>query len=165
MTQHQQQQMTIPYYLLPHIFSHLPAETLIVCKRVCTLWHATILSSQRFRRLLFVQPPSPERSYARGPVAVHPVLMLLKSDWANTVAPITFSSSCNANGKLLDESPVKDQYATEPALTTFIVVMPGHCVEVGRGEGVRVWDVAKGVKTLFVGMAEQSKGALFEDNW
>ncbi|KAF8242814.1 hypothetical protein K440DRAFT_615442 [Wilcoxina mikolae CBS 423.85] len=90
--------------------------------------------------------------------------MLLKSDWANSGSPIVFSSACNANGKLLAESPVKDEYATEPALTTFLVVMPGHCVEVGRREGVRVWDVAKGVKKLFAGMAEQSKGTVFEDS-
>ncbi|KAF8536070.1 hypothetical protein BDD12DRAFT_891113 [Trichophaea hybrida] len=159
-----QKQQQIPYYLLLHIFSHLPAETLIVCKRVCTLWHSTILSSQRFRRLLFLQPPSPETAHARKPVVVHPVLMLLKSDWAIAGSPIVFSSACNANGKLLAECPVKDEYATEPALTTFLVVMPGYCVEIGRREGVRVWDVAKGVKKLFVSMAEQSKSTVFEDS-
>ena len=146
--------------------------TLLVCKRVCTLWRATLLSSQRFRRLLFLQPPSDESADAgsgdmgsRAPVAVHPALLLLESDWAVPAAPIIFSSACPAAGQRLDRCAVKDNYATEPALSRFLVAVPGHGVEIRRRAGVRVWDVARGVKDLFGTMAADSKTAMFGESW
>ena len=131
-----------------------------------------MLSSQRFRRLLFLQPPSAESpdpsSRDMGgpaPVALHPVLLLLKSDWAVPAVPIVFSSACPAADQPLNSCAVKDHYATEPALTRFLIAMPGHSVEIRRHAGVRVWDVARGVKALFAALAGDPKAATFESWW
>ncbi|KAI5818468.1 hypothetical protein BZA77DRAFT_307041 [Pyronema omphalodes] len=141
--------MEIPYFLLTDIFEHLPVESLLLCRRVCSLWQSTILSSQRFRRQLFLQPPEPNTTFLRAPVKIHPIFTSLKSDWAIPDIPITISHT----GTPLSNCPIKDQYATEPALTTFLVVVPGRCVEINREDGVRVQDVAFGVKTLFADLA------------
>jgi hypothetical protein len=153
--------MEIPYFLLSDIFEHLPVESLLLCRRVCSLWQSTILSSQRFRRQLFLQPPEPNTKFLRAPVKVHPIFLNLKSDWAVLDVPITISHT----ETLLSSCPIKDQYATEPALTTFLVVVPGRCVEINRADGVRVEDVAFGVKRLFVDLAGESKSAPFGEHW
>lgn len=139
---------------------------------MCTLWREALLSSQRFRRLLFLQPPSAESPYPSSrdmggpaPVALHPVLQLIQSDWAVPAVPIVFSPASPAAGQRLDSCAVKDNYATEPALTRFLIAMPGHSVEIQRHAGVRVWDVARGVKALFAALAGDLKAATLESWW
>ncbi|KAI5848392.1 hypothetical protein BZA05DRAFT_437609 [Tricharina praecox] len=194
-------QSDIPTFLLDHILLHLPLHDLINARRVCKDWNATILSRQRLRRTLFLQPPTIDADLLRQPVAIHPVLQRLQSNWASTSEPIVLTRApverpfpnrqcvhaggnfgsapievdgpdglgCPdekdaekdmeatksgptlkmATGVLLKDSPVKEQYATEPALTTFVIVLPTFQLLVVRPQGVRVWDVAMGVKRLF----------------
>jgi len=211
-----------PIYLLDHILLHLPLLDLLSARRVCKDWNVTILSRQRLRRRLFLQPPTVDADHLRQPVAMHPVLQRLQSNWASIVEPIILTQApvsqplpaCEcihsasapleadspgdddeedeeggkgaqdggvaeqspktkmrrrrrrrkATGTRLEDSPVKDQYATEPALTTFAIALPTYHLLVVRPLGVCVWDVAMGVKTLF-GRVSRGRTDGFGEIW
>jgi hypothetical protein len=66
-------------------------------------------------------------------------------------------------GTLLEDSPVKDHYATEPAVKKFIIVFPTYNIDVSNDAGVSVWDVATGVKCLLEEIAK-GNGDTWEEN-
>jgi len=201
--------LDIPTFLLDHILLHLPLVDLINARRVCREWNGTILSRQRLRRKLFLQPPTIDADLLRQPVVIHPVLQQLQSNWASTAEPITLTRASGqrslpnyryvhargnfgvalieaddtdsesdkeieagvgrpgtkkAIGARLEDSPVKDQYATEPALTNFVIALPNYNLLVVRPHGVKVWDVAMGVKQLFDKVC-RGRTAGFNNSW
>jgi hypothetical protein len=68
------------------------------------------------------------------------------------------------NGTPLEDSPVKDHYATEPAVKKFVIVFPTYNIDVSNPEGVKVWDVATGVKCLLEEIAK-GRGESWEDSF
>jgi hypothetical protein len=183
----------IPNFLLDQILIHLQLPDLQSARRVCTAWNHTILSRQRLRRKLFLQPPTIDTNALRQPVALHPVFRQLQSDWSTPGVPIVLTKGPSADnleplmadvcqGKLeasteaedlvkvpltgtpLEDSPVKDHYATEPAVKKFVIVFPTYNVDVSNPEGVKVWDVATGVKCLLEEIAK-GRGEAWEDSF
>ncbi|KAA8893217.1 hypothetical protein FN846DRAFT_550626 [Sphaerosporella brunnea] len=188
----------IPNFLLDHILLNLGMRDLLSARRVCRAWNDTILSRQQLRRKLFLQPPTIDTQQLRQPVALHPVLHRLQSNWGCPGVPILLTKpdaeaplkplaevyggeliaaeeageegeeeeegldpEFTLHAVLLKDSPVKDHFATEPALTKFVITLPSYSLNVLRDDGVRVWDVAAGVK----GLVEQIGKCREEDSW
>ncbi len=149
----------IPSYLLTDILVYLDIYQLQRCRAVCREWNYTITNRKIFRPRLFLQPPSP-RDDLTTPVTIHPVLRYLQSDWAQINGPISIhppkptwrnvpvSVQDKCNLEYLHLLPVKDSFATYPALKKFVIVIPCHMEVVEKEEGVTVWDIVTGLRRL-----------------
>jgi len=155
----------IPSYLLTDILVYLDIYQLQRCRAVCREWNYTIINRKIFRPRLFLQPPSP-RDDLTTPVTIHPVLRYLQSDWAQINGPISIhppkptwrnvpvsiQDKCNID--YLHLLPVKDSFATYPALKKFVIVIPCHMEVVEKEEGVTVWDIVTGLRRLIEALSK-----------
>lgn len=159
----------VPSYLLTDIFIYLDIFELHCCRAVCREWNEIIANRNVLKPKLFLQPPSPQDDLA-CPVMIHPILRRLQSDWSSKCDPISVGRSSKRAGgnnsknnntnntnntskairQFLHQLPVKDSFATSPALKKFVIMVPYHTQIIERDEGVTVWGVAYGLKSLCV---------------
>ena len=180
-----------PTFLLYDVLLLLPAHALARCRSVSTLWNEVIISHLRLRRTLFLQPSTPlDAALLRAaPVTIHPALSRVFSEWTLAEAPVYLltlpppPSQPFAPGdhkieagavcaeswqpaederRLLDDCGAAQQYACCPALEEFVVVVAGRRWVVAREGGVRVADVAAGVKALACALLLDETGDKFE---
>lgn len=148
------------FYVLPRdvairIFTLLPLSSLLTCQRINKRFRTLITRSEKFRPHLFLEPPAPATPKTNVSTSLHPVFGRLNFFAYHSAKAIRIGEGLN--GIFLMKCPVREQFATSPALGEVVirVISGGEWpfdaeIAVTNERGVTVWDVVRGVTGLYV---------------